>query len=52
MNILHAGLNVTPKLKLVTTFIDFNNTQIGSPIVDVPEEMAVDCAKVLQIEIS
>jgi len=52
MNIVHTGLNIAPELELVTAFVDLNSAQFASPIVDVPEEMAVDCAKVLQVEIS
>ncbi len=50
MNIVHAGLNVAPELKLVTAFVDLNSAQFARPIVHVLKQVAVNGTEMSKIE--
>lgn len=50
MNVVHAGLDVASKLELVAALIDLDGAQLACPIIDVLEEVAMDCAKMVEIK--
>jgi len=52
MHVVHSTLNVAPELKLMTAFVDLDRARLPCPVVDILEKMAIDCAKMLQIEIA
>jgi hypothetical protein len=52
VNVGHASRNVLPELELLVAFADLHGAQLTGPVVDILEQVTMDCAQVLQIEVA
>ena len=50
VHVRHAGLDVAAKLELLAALADLDRAQLTGPVVNVLEQMAVDRAKVREVE--